>query len=158
MLSKEEYRALKGADLQAAEEIVAQIKASTSPAVKYKESRPIMDIKHMIETSAQLYGDHTAFYQKMEKGGPYKTVSYTEMLDMVNGLGTALIDTGLKGKRIGVSRRQLLSMGDFLSGCFVRYRYCRALGQRAQSPGAETTDHSGRGKLRYFFRALSENF
>ena len=102
MLSKEEYRALKGADLQAAEEIVAQIKASTSPAVKYKESRPIMDIKHMIETSAQLYGDHTAFYQKMEKGGPYKTVSYTEMLDMVNGLGTALIDTGLKGKRIGV--------------------------------------------------------
>lgn len=102
MRSKEEYRALKGADLQAAEEIVAQIKASTSPAVKYKESRPIMDIKHMIETSAQLYGDHTAFYQKMEKGGPYKTVSYTEMLDMVNGLGTALIDTGLKGKRIGV--------------------------------------------------------
>ena len=102
MLSKEEYRALKGADLQAAEEIVAQIKASTSPAVKYKESRPIMDIKHMIETSAQLYGDHTAFYQKMEKGGPYKTVSYTEMLDMVNGLGTVLIDTGLKGKRIGV--------------------------------------------------------
>lgn len=102
MLSKEEYSALKAADLQAAEEIVAQIKASTSPAVRYKESRPIMDIKHMIETSAELYGDHTAFYQKMEKGGPYKTVSYTEMLDMVNGLGTALIEAGLKGKRIGV--------------------------------------------------------
>lgn len=102
MLSKEEYSALKAADLQAAEEIVAQIKASTSPAVRYKESRPIMDIKHMIETSAEIYGDHTAFYQKMEKGGPYKTVSYTEMLDMVNGLGTALIEAGLKGKRIGV--------------------------------------------------------
>ena len=65
MLSKEEYSALKAADLQAAEEIVAQIKASTSPAVRYKESRPIMDIKHMIETSAEIYGDHTAFYQNL---------------------------------------------------------------------------------------------
>lgn len=102
MLNKEQYEAKKAQDMEAAEAIVAQINSSTNPAVKYKESRPIMDIKHMIETSAQLYGDHTAFYQKLEKGGDYQAITYTEMLNMVNGLGTALIDAGLKGKRIAV--------------------------------------------------------
>ena len=102
MLSKEEYKAMREADMKAAEEIVAQINASASPAVKYKDSRPITDVRHMIRTSAQLYGDHTAFYQKEVKGGEYKQISYTEMLDMVNGLGTALIQAGMKGKRIAV--------------------------------------------------------
>ena len=102
MLSQEEYRAMKAEDIKAAEDIVAQINASTNPAVKYKDSRPIMDIKHMIESSAALYGDHTAFYQKEEKGGEYSKITYSEMLDMVNGLGTALIEAGMQGKRIAV--------------------------------------------------------
>lgn len=102
MLSQEEYKAMKAEDMKAAEDIVAQINASTNPAVKYKDSRPIMDIKHMIESSAALYGDHAAFYQKEEKGGEYSKITYSEMLDMVNGLGTALIAAGMQGKRIAV--------------------------------------------------------
>ncbi len=85
-----------------AEELIAKINADPRPFVKYKESRPIKDIKHMIETSTELYGDNVAFMQKDSNNEPYRNITYKEMLEAVNGLGTALISKGLKGKRIGV--------------------------------------------------------
>lgn len=102
MLSRDAYQELKTQDMAAAEKIVSQIQQSTNPAVKYKDSRPIMDLKHMIETSADLYGDHVAFYYKESRGEAYKTITYSKMLQLVNSLGTALIDRGMKGKRIAV--------------------------------------------------------
>ena len=72
------------------------------PVVKYKESRPIVNIKHMIETSVELYGDNTVFWEKAKRGDEYRPTTYKEMLGKVNGLGTALIDLGLKGEKIGV--------------------------------------------------------
>ena len=94
-----EYKAVK---MKWAEGIVAGIEADQRPYVKYKESRPITDIKHMIETSAELYGDNTAFMQKDRNDSPYRKITYREMLEDVNGLGTSLIAKGLKGKRIAV--------------------------------------------------------
>lgn len=102
MLNREEYRSIKEIDLAQAEELSAVINASTNPAVKYKESRPITDLKHMVESSVALYRDHVAFYQKEDRGGDYQQITYREMLQMMNGLGTALIKTGMKGKRIAV--------------------------------------------------------
>jgi len=43
-----------------------------------------------------------AFYQKMSPGAPYETISYRQTLEDVNALGTALIDAGLKGKKIAI--------------------------------------------------------
>ena len=94
-----EYKAVK---MKWAEGIVAGIEADQRPYVKYKESRPITDIKHMIETSAELYGDNTAFMQKDRNDSPYRKITYREMLEDVKGLGTSLISKGLKGKRIAV--------------------------------------------------------
>lgn len=102
MLKREEYRSIKEIDLAQAEELAAVINESTNPAVKYKESRPITDLKHMVESSVALYRDHVAFYQKEDRGGAYQQITYREMLQMMNGLGTALIKTGMKGKRIAV--------------------------------------------------------
>lgn len=99
---KEEYLAVKSKELEYAKQVAANIEADPRPAVKYKESRPITDIKHMIETSVELYGDNVAFYEKMKKGQPYESIRYKEMLEMMNGMGTALIDLGLKDKRIAV--------------------------------------------------------
>ena len=56
----------------------------------------------MIETSAELYADHVAFYEKKKKGQPYEPITYKEMLSQMNALGTALIDLGLKDKRIAI--------------------------------------------------------
>ena len=57
----------KQKDMEWAKGIVSRIEADRRKFVKYKDSRPITDIKHMIETSAELYGDNTAFYQKYKE-------------------------------------------------------------------------------------------
>lgn len=90
------------AQMQWAEGLAAKINADPRPFVKYKESRPIANIKHMLETSVELYGDNVAFMQKDSNDAPYRSITYKEMLADVNGLGTALIAKGLKGKRIAV--------------------------------------------------------
>lgn len=90
------------AQMKWAEDLIERINADPRPFVKYKESRPIKDIKHMIETSTELYGDNVAFMQKDGNNDPYRNITYKEMLADVNGLGTALIAKGLKDKRIGV--------------------------------------------------------
>jgi len=102
MLTKEEYEALKKKDMDYALDIVDKINNDPRPGVLYKESRPIMDIKHMIETTAEMFPDHVCFYQKYKKGEPYTRITYREMLESVNALGTALIEQGLKDKRIAV--------------------------------------------------------
>ena len=99
---REEYLAVKAKELEYAKEVEANIKADQRPAIKYKESRPITDIKHMIETSAELYADHVAFYEKKKKGQPYEPTTYKEMLAQINAFGTGLIDLGLKNKRIAI--------------------------------------------------------
>jgi len=104
MFSSEEYKKMKDRDLQIAQELVAQIQASPDPAVKYRDSRPIMDVKHMLETSAseEWYADNIAFYQKMKPGTPYQPITYRQTLADVNALGTALIAAGLKDKKIAI--------------------------------------------------------
>ena len=92
----------KQKDMEWAKGIVSRIEADRRKFVKYKDSRPITDIKHMIETSAELYGDNTAFYQKYKGDETFTAISYRQMIEKVNGLGTALIHHGLQGKRIAV--------------------------------------------------------
>ncbi|NLD19386.1 MAG: AMP-binding protein [Clostridiales bacterium] len=89
-------------ELQWAESIVKKIEADRRYFVSYKDSRPIVDIKHMIETSRMLYGDHVAFMQKDDNSTPYRKITYKDMLVDVDALGTFLIDRGLEGKRIAV--------------------------------------------------------
>ncbi|MDD6042628.1 MAG: AMP-binding protein, partial [Eubacteriaceae bacterium] len=96
------YQQRKNAEIKRAQKFVKSLNESTDPLVRYKESRPITDIKNMLETSVALYADNVAFMQKFEKDEPYTRITYREALDDVNGLGTALINRNLKGKRIAV--------------------------------------------------------
>ena len=97
-----DYKELKASELRRAEAAVEALNTSKDPYVVYKTSRPITDLKHMLNTSVELYGDNVAFRQRFEKDKPFREITYREALDTVNGLGTALIDHGLKGKRISV--------------------------------------------------------
>lgn len=96
------YAQVKEAEMKRAKAFAQELAGSTDPYVRYKESRPITDIRHMFETSAALYGDNVAFMQKFDQDGPYISITYKQALADVNGLGTALINRGLKGKRIAV--------------------------------------------------------
>ena len=88
--------------MQWAEGLVAKINADPRPYVKYKESRPITDIKQMMQSSTELYGDNVAFMQKPSNNEPYESITFKEAFADINGLGTSLVAKGLKGKRIAV--------------------------------------------------------
>ena len=97
-----DYTSQRNIDMTWAQSVADSLNNSTDKYVVYKESRPIADIKHMIESSVQLYGDNVAFMQKFSKEQPYKSITYKEAFAAINALGTALIENGLKGKRIAV--------------------------------------------------------
>ena len=61
----------------------------------------VTDLKDMLNKTRELYGDKPGYKIKIRKG-QYKTYTHNEIRDMINYLGTALINLGLKGKRIGV--------------------------------------------------------
>lgn len=61
----------------------------------------IRDLKNMLNKTGKLYADRPAYKIKVEEG-KYQTYTHKEIRDMINDLGTALINLGLKGKRIAV--------------------------------------------------------
>ena len=64
----------------------------------------ITDLKDMLNKTKELYGDKIAYKIRKKDGekGEYITYTHREVRNMVDALGTALIDMGLKGKRIAV--------------------------------------------------------
>jgi long-chain acyl-CoA synthetase len=66
------------------------------------ETRQINDLKDMLESSVKLFGDRTAFLVKDMPGGPYREIKYRQLKEDVDALGTALLNLGLKNKRIAI--------------------------------------------------------
>ena len=64
-------------------------------------SLKITDLKDMLSKTEKLYGDKIA-YQIRVAEGKYKNYTHKEVRYMIDALGTALINLGLKDKRIGV--------------------------------------------------------
>ena len=96
------YIVRKAKEREWAEKFVSEIKNSSEPTVKYRNSRPITDIKNMIDTSCAEFAENTAFWVKDKKGGEYRPIKYKEAHDDINGLGTAIIAAGFKGRHISV--------------------------------------------------------
>lgn len=73
----------------------------------FKKATLFSNIKRLLENSAKLYGNDTAFIIK--DGGPKSTnyirKSYKELLNDINYFGTALFAMGFKDKRIAVMGR-----------------------------------------------------
>ncbi|MDO4552678.1 MAG: AMP-binding protein [Bacillota bacterium] len=65
-------------------------------------TRPINNLKTMLDGSAALYANQTAFLVKDRPGGDYLPVSFRKLREYVDALGTALLDLGLAGKKIAV--------------------------------------------------------
>jgi long-chain acyl-CoA synthetase len=66
------------------------------------ETRQINDLKDMLESSVKLFGDRTAFLVKDMPGGSYREIKYKQLKEDVDALGTALLNLGLKNKRIAI--------------------------------------------------------
>lgn len=61
----------------------------------------VTDLKDMLNKTRNLYGEKIGYKVKLNEGD-YKTYTHNEIRDMINYLGTALINLGLKDKRIAV--------------------------------------------------------
>ena len=62
----------------------------------------ISNLKEMLLNTRKKFGDEVVFKFKTEKEGVFEEKYYKDYLDEIDSLGTALIDMGLKGKRIAV--------------------------------------------------------
>ena len=64
--------------------------------------RTIHNLKDMINSSVEIYGDKAAFLVKRKNIEGYVPVSYKQFKKDIDALGTALSSLGLKGKRIAL--------------------------------------------------------
>ncbi len=65
------------------------------------QTRKINDLKDMMVQSASLFGSRNAFLIK-GKNGEYYGKTYAQLKEELDALGTALIDMGLKDKKIAI--------------------------------------------------------
>lgn len=61
----------------------------------------ITDLKDMLKKSGKEYANQIAYQIKIEEG-KYKNITHKEVREMIDALGTSLINMGLKNKRIAV--------------------------------------------------------
>ncbi len=97
-----DYLSKKNLEMERAQGVIDRLNCSKNPYINHKHSRAIVDLKQMLESSVNLYGDNVAFWQKFKKNEAFKGITYKEAFADINGLGTSLIFRGLKDKRIAV--------------------------------------------------------
>lgn len=62
----------------------------------------VNNLKELLERTEKLYANNIAFKFKTDTPDVLKHTTYTEYIEEINALGTAMISLGLKGKRIAV--------------------------------------------------------
>ena len=62
----------------------------------------ITDLKDMINKSVAKFSDRPAYVFKTEKKGEFKEITYKQLKNDIDSLGTALNNLGLEGKRVAV--------------------------------------------------------
>jgi len=69
--------------------------------IPYLKVRKVSNIKQLLNESCEEFKDRIAYYVK-NGTKEYTTIKFAQVLEDVNGLGTALINLGLQNKRIAV--------------------------------------------------------
>lgn len=69
----------------------------------YTSSRKITDLKDMLYSGLELFGDNPLFLEKSKETKKYETVIYKDYVKEVEYLGTALIKLGLKDTNLSVT-------------------------------------------------------
>ncbi len=64
--------------------------------------RKVTDLKDLLFSSVEMFGDHPAYLVKDKEAGKFVPITYTEVGRDIQSLGTRLLDLGLADKKIGV--------------------------------------------------------
>lgn len=101
-LSEKEYADLKAAERAEIVDWLAQIRMMKDPAIINRDDRVVVDLKSMFEDSVRLYGDNVLYKQIMKGDKEYSSITFKEAMQHIQGIGTKLIDMGMKHEHIGV--------------------------------------------------------
>lgn len=101
-ISSEEYKKIKTDEYYKARSLTDAILNSKDPLVMYKKARPITDLRNMLETSAEIFGNKPMLQQIDAKGQNILKISYQEAETLVRALGTELIRICGTNKHIGI--------------------------------------------------------
>ena len=107
-----EYRNIKIRERQVIAEMLDELKDSKDKRYLFKNKHVVTDIKDMLNYSAENHPDEPLFKQKYSSKEPFREITFRRVLEDVNGLGTALLGLGLKGKHIGVIGRNSSEWGE----------------------------------------------
>ena len=66
------------------------------------QMRYINDLRDMVQSSAELYGDKTSFLVKDKPRGEYRPVTFNQLKDDIDHFGTKLVAMGLKDKKVAI--------------------------------------------------------
>jgi len=70
--------------------------------IPLNDVRPIQNLKDMLESSVSIYKEKAAFLVKQKGEENYKPISFNQYKSNIYSLGTALINLGLKDKKIAL--------------------------------------------------------
>ena len=70
--------------------------------MKLNKFEKFTDLKDMITKSAEKFADRPAYVFKTETPGEFRNITYKELKEKIDCLGTSLMNMGLAGKRIAV--------------------------------------------------------
>lgn len=101
-MSEDEYKELKAAEMADMQSYVDAITESKVPEVMYRIGRAVPDLKYLLESSADIWGDKVLYHQIMPGDKEFTEFTYNEVRRDVRGLGTALMGLGLHGCHIGI--------------------------------------------------------
>ena len=102
LIPVEQYEEMKKKDMAEAMDFYDLIQNADDKYMKYRDSRPIMDLKHFFETSVEEFSDNPAFWVKDTHDSPYRPITYKEAKADVDAVGTALHAKDMRGRRIAV--------------------------------------------------------
>ncbi|MBR3787012.1 MAG: AMP-binding protein [Firmicutes bacterium] len=73
---------------------------------KYKDvlyqMRYINDLRDMVHSSAEMFGDKTSFLVKDKPRGEYRPITFNQLKSDIDHLGSKLVEMGLKDKKVAI--------------------------------------------------------
>ncbi len=100
--TEKEYKNIKKREREVIQEMLDGLRNSKDKRYLFKDKHAVTDIKDMLNYSANKWPDHVLFKQRSSSNEPFKETTFSQTLNDVNALGTALISLGLKNKNIGL--------------------------------------------------------
>lgn len=98
----EEYKEIRRQERAEMDRVQEQIDNWSNPCVQYRGHHIPVDLKDMLETTVARFPERALFKQKFNRNEPFREITFRQVLDDVYALGTALLDLGLREKKIGV--------------------------------------------------------